>query len=107
MKTYKLLPAASKYCAQFDSSLHMLPELLSGVPSKLCCFVRPVRNFPRLLLLSGVNNRVRWICAVWSKFPQFAQVVVVVGSTEKTTLALCSVVKIYAVCAGCSYCREC
>ena len=27
METYKLLLAASKYCAQFDPILHMLPEL--------------------------------------------------------------------------------
>ena len=45
-------------------------------------------------------------CAVWWEITQIAQVVVIVGSTDKAAIALRSVVGISPVCAGCSYCRE-
>ena len=89
MKTSKLLLAESKYCRQIDSILHVLPELLSGVP-----------------------NRLRWLCAVWSEVPQFEQVVIIIKyrkvvSIGEAALALCSLVGLSPVCAGGSYCQEC
>ena len=42
---------------------------------------------------SSCREQAVLFCAVWSEFPQFAQVVVIVENTEKAALALCSVVR--------------
>ena len=35
-----------------------------------------------------------WLCAVWSKFPQFAQVVAIVESAEQTAMAVHSLIRV-------------
>ena len=81
-ENYKILLAECKYCAQFDSILHMLPKLLSGVP-----------------------NRLRWFYAVWSELPVCTGSIV--GFTEKAVLSFCSLIGISPIFADCRYCLEC
>ena len=68
MKTFKLLLADAKCCAQFDSILRSIVDFTEQAALSLCSVVG--------------------IC------PQFAQVVVIVKSAEQTALAMCSLVRV-------------
>ena len=48
METYKLLLAASKYCVQFDSVLHTLPEIFREYRTGCAGVVQSGRSFPSL-----------------------------------------------------------
>ena len=80
METFKGLLAEAKYCVQFGSILHTLLKYCREYRTGCVGFVQCSRDSP-----------------------QFAQVVVIVESADKTALAVCSLVRVSAEGASCSF----
>ena len=58
-----------------------------------------------VVIVGSTEKAALSLCSLL-KITQIAQVVVIVGSTEKAALSLCSLVGYYPDSAGCTYCRQ-